>query len=130
MGSAFKIVLYTTDESTARRASRAAFARIAALDAILSDYQPESELMRLCDQAGGPPVAVSADLFDVLDRSRPMYERSGRRLRRDDRPGRPALAPGPPRPQDARPRAAGQGPRAGRLGPDAARSRRPGPSSS
>ena len=36
-------------------ASRAAFARIAALDAILSDYQPESELMRLCDQAGGAP---------------------------------------------------------------------------
>ena len=77
MGSEFKIVLYSTDEATARRASRAAFERIAALDAILSDYHPESELMRLCDQAGGPPVAVSADLFDVLEQSRSMYERSG-----------------------------------------------------
>jgi thiamine biosynthesis lipoprotein len=77
MGSEFKVVLYTTDESLARSASRAAFARIAVLDAILSDYQPDSELMRLCDQAGGAPVGVSADLFDVLDRSRLMYERSG-----------------------------------------------------
>jgi thiamine biosynthesis lipoprotein len=77
MGSEFKVVLYTTDESIARSASRAAFARIAALDATLSDYQPDSELMRLCEQAGGPPVAVSADLFEVLDQSRWMYENSG-----------------------------------------------------
>jgi thiamine biosynthesis lipoprotein len=76
MGSEFKIVLYTLDEAIARRASRAAFERIAALDATLSDYQPDGELMRLCGQAGGPPVAVSADLFEVLERSRAMFERS------------------------------------------------------
>jgi FAD:protein FMN transferase len=76
MGSEFKIVLYIADEANARSASHAAFARIAELDATLSDYQPESELMRLCARAGGPPVPVSADLFDVLDRSRVMYERS------------------------------------------------------
>jgi thiamine biosynthesis lipoprotein len=77
MGSEFKIVLYTTDRSIARSASRAAFERIAALDATLSDYQPESELMRLCDQAGGSPVTVSADLFEVLERSQTMYQQSG-----------------------------------------------------
>ena len=109
MGAQFKIVLYSTDEATARRASRAAFDRIAALDAILSDYEPESELSRLLRSAGGPPVPVSADLFDVLDASRRMYERSRRRLRRDDRPGGPALAAGPPRPQAAGPRAARRG---------------------
>jgi thiamine biosynthesis lipoprotein len=77
MGSEFKIVLYSPDEPAARRASRAAFDRIAALDAAFSDYQPESELMRLCDRAGGPPVEVSPDLFDILQRSRAIYERSG-----------------------------------------------------
>ncbi len=77
MGSEFKLVLYTENEATARRASRAAFDRIAALDAILSDYRPDSELMRLCVRAGGPPVAVSPELFDVLSRSVSMYERSG-----------------------------------------------------
>jgi thiamine biosynthesis lipoprotein len=33
--------------------------------------------MRLCDKAGGPPVPVSQDLFDILERSLQMYERSG-----------------------------------------------------
>ena len=77
MASPFKIVLYSTDLASARRACRAAFDRIAALDATLSDYDPESELSRLAQSAGGPPVPVSADLFDVLERSRRVYERSG-----------------------------------------------------
>ncbi len=76
MGSQFRLVLYCADASTARRASRAAFDRIAALDAALSDYNPDSELMRLCEKAGGPPVKVSDDLFDVLQHSLAMYERS------------------------------------------------------
>jgi len=77
MGSPFKIVLYTSDEVAASRAFKVAFARIAALDKALSDYDPESELMRLCDRAGGPPVKVSDNLFDVLERSKAMAERSG-----------------------------------------------------
>ncbi|HEV3168674.1 MAG TPA: FAD:protein FMN transferase [Isosphaeraceae bacterium] len=76
MGSPFKVVLYTTDEAAARRASQAAYARIAALDQALSDYNPESELMRLCDQAGGPPVKVSDDLFTVLERAQDISRRS------------------------------------------------------
>jgi thiamine biosynthesis lipoprotein len=35
----------------------------------MSDYQPTSELMRLCARAGGPPVPVSPDLFAVLERA-------------------------------------------------------------
>jgi thiamine biosynthesis lipoprotein len=77
MASPFRIVLYSSDEATARRASRAAYQRIAALDAILSDYNPESELSRLSRAAGGPPVRVSAELFDVLAQSQRMYQRSG-----------------------------------------------------
>jgi len=77
MASPFKIVLYSKDEDSARRASRAAYDRIAALNTILSDYDPESELSRLSRAAGGPPVPVSADLFAVLRRSQDIYERSG-----------------------------------------------------
>jgi thiamine biosynthesis lipoprotein len=76
MGCEFKIILYSPDESTARLDVRAAFDRIAALDACYSDYDPESELMRLCDEAGGPPVPVSDDLFDILERSKSMFEKS------------------------------------------------------
>jgi thiamine biosynthesis lipoprotein ApbE len=75
MGSEFRIVLYSLDEASARRASRSAFDRIAALDAKLSDYKPDSELMQLCDRAGGPPIRVSDDLLDILQRSKWMFEK-------------------------------------------------------
>jgi thiamine biosynthesis lipoprotein len=76
MASPFKIVLYSTDDDSARRASRAAFDRIAALNAILSDYDPESELSRLAPAAGAGPVRVSADLFEVLRLSKEIYDQS------------------------------------------------------
>jgi thiamine biosynthesis lipoprotein len=76
MASPFHIVLYSTDAVAARRASRAAFDRIEALNKVLSDYDPESELSRLSQSAGKGAVRVSADLFDVLERSRRIYERS------------------------------------------------------
>lgn len=69
MGTQFRIVLYAADKVAAERASQAAFRRVAELNGIMSDYLPESELMRLCKRAGGPAVAVSSDLFAVLARS-------------------------------------------------------------
>src|SRR5258708_1430735 len=52
MGTTFRIVLYAKDEATAKQAATAAFARVAELNAIMSDYQPTSELMKLCEKAG------------------------------------------------------------------------------
>lgn len=77
MGTLFTIILYAPDESAARQASDAAFARIAALEDTMTDYDPESELMRLCDQPYGRPVHVSADLFEVIARAEEMAELSG-----------------------------------------------------
>lgn len=76
MGTEFKILLYSTTEADARRASDAAFARIAELNARLSDYDPESELMRLCERAGGAPVPVSRDLYRVLETARGVAART------------------------------------------------------
>lgn len=72
MGSEFTLFLYTSDASQASRAFEAAFARIAELDRALSDYNPESELMKLCDRAGGPAVVVSADLLRCLEQAEKM----------------------------------------------------------
>ena len=69
MGTLFKITLYAANETSARVASDAAFARIAALDRMMTDYDPESELMRLCRQPINTPVRLSEDLFAVLDDS-------------------------------------------------------------
>src|SRR5437870_2987349 len=59
MGTRFRIVLYAPDEATAKKAAKAAFARVAELNRILSDYLADSELMQLCKHAGGEPVQVS-----------------------------------------------------------------------
>jgi thiamine biosynthesis lipoprotein len=69
MGTKFRIVLYAPDEATAQKASRAAFDRVAALDAMMSDYRSTSDLMRLCAKAGGLPVPVSEELFVVLTKA-------------------------------------------------------------
>jgi FAD:protein FMN transferase len=69
MGTMFTVTLYAPDAATAESGSQAAFHRIDALEDVMSDYQADSELMRLCAQPYGKPVPVSADLFDVLQES-------------------------------------------------------------
>jgi thiamine biosynthesis lipoprotein len=76
MGTTFKIILYAPDQATAGTASTAAFARVAELDGIMSDYKPASELMQLCTRAGGDPVKVSDDLWTVLERAQEVAKRS------------------------------------------------------
>ena len=69
MGTEFKIILYAPDKETAGKAATAAYARIASLDATMTDYNPASELMRLCAKSGGDPVHVSDELFFVLSQA-------------------------------------------------------------
>ncbi|HEY7314915.1 MAG TPA: FAD:protein FMN transferase [Gemmataceae bacterium] len=76
MGTRFQILVYAPDEGAADKAQKDAFARIAALNAIMSDYDETSELMRLCARAGGPPVPVSAELFFVLSRAQEVSRQS------------------------------------------------------
>ena len=128
MGSEFKIVLYSTDRQPPDVPPARPSTGSPSSTRILSDYDPESELMRLSRTAGRPPVRVSADLFDVLDLVAKGCTTARRRVRRHDRPGGPALAAGPPRPEAARSGEAGRGAKAGRLGPDGARPRRRRPS--
>lgn len=74
MGTLFTITLYAPQEATAREASDAAFARIATLEQMMTDYNPESELMQLCQKVAGRPVRVSDELFEVLQRSQRLAE--------------------------------------------------------
>lgn len=74
MGIDARLVVYAHDQKTAETACIAAFARIAELDSIMSDYRKDSELMRLCDKAGGQPVKVSRDLFKVLQKAQSLSQ--------------------------------------------------------
>jgi thiamine biosynthesis lipoprotein len=80
MGTRFQIKLYAPDEPYANRAAKAAFARIAELDGIMSDYRPTSELMQLCQKfatsTDHAPVPISKDLFIVLAHAREVSEAS------------------------------------------------------
>jgi FAD:protein FMN transferase len=69
MGTLITITLYAPDPTAAKTAAAAAFQRFDALEDVMSDYQADSELLRLCDQPYGTPVPVSQDLFDLLQRA-------------------------------------------------------------
>jgi thiamine biosynthesis lipoprotein len=70
MGLPWRIVLYAASDREAEEAADAAWRRIADLNRILSDYEPDSELSRLSRSSGsGAAVPVSEDLFRVLERA-------------------------------------------------------------
>ena len=80
MGTTFRIVVYTHDSGTAKRLAKSAFQRVAQLEEIMSNYNRKSELMRLCDANDanpGEPIAVSRELFDVLQKAQAISELSG-----------------------------------------------------
>lgn len=77
MGTLVSIKLYARDERQAKAAFRPAFDRIAQLDRIMSDYNPDSELNRICHTAVHHPTKVSEDLFTVLTASQKIAEESG-----------------------------------------------------
>ncbi|HTI49774.1 MAG TPA: FAD:protein FMN transferase [Planctomycetaceae bacterium] len=77
MGMPFRIVLYAPAADSANASARAAYARIRELNGIMSDYEPDSELTRLCRTAGsGQAVPVSPDLLAVLSRAQALSEKS------------------------------------------------------
>jgi thiamine biosynthesis lipoprotein len=69
MGTSFQITLFASDGPSATNAATAAFARVADLERVLSDYRDDSELVRLFKAPAGTPHRISADLFDVLERA-------------------------------------------------------------
>jgi len=72
MGVETRLVVYASKESYALRACRAAYHRLSELESKMSDYRPDSELMRLCQQAVGRWVRVSRELFYVLWRAQKL----------------------------------------------------------
>ena len=77
MGVPFRLVLYATNAAQASEAATHAFARISALNGILSDYDPDSELSRVCrDTPVGQPVVVSPELWHMLKRSQDLARRT------------------------------------------------------
>lgn len=78
MGVPFRIVLFAPDPATAQRASSFAFDRIKQLNDMMTDYDSDSELSKLSRTSGqGREIAVSHDLWVVLQRAQELAARSG-----------------------------------------------------
>ncbi|MEK0450977.1 MAG: Thiamine biosynthesis lipoprotein ApbE precursor [Verrucomicrobiota bacterium] len=78
MGIRFTVTLFAENEETAKRLADGAFARIAELNKIFSDYEDDSELSRLSRTSGtDAKVPLSAPLWHVLERSIRLAEESG-----------------------------------------------------
>jgi thiamine biosynthesis lipoprotein len=79
MGTVLRLVFYSTaDSAGARFIAEQVFARVDSLNAVFSDYLPESELNRLCDRAGdGEKIPVSKELRDILGLSATYSEMTG-----------------------------------------------------
>jgi len=76
MGTVFTIECYAPDSDTADRILTAAFDEIDRVEALLSNYQPSSELSRISRQAGDGPVVTDPETFRFLTRSFYWSERS------------------------------------------------------
>lgn len=76
MGTVFRFQIYASDQATADRAAAAGFARVKQLNSILSDYQNDSELMKVCQKSGQGPVSISPELYEVLRESLVWSKRS------------------------------------------------------
>ncbi len=69
MATTFRISLHAESKTEAETAVDAAFKRIASLNAVFSDYEPNSELMRLCNAGPDVPFQASPPLLAVISRA-------------------------------------------------------------
>jgi len=77
MGVPFRIVLYAGSETEATNAAEAAFARVAHLNDLMSDYEYDSELSRLGRTSGsGQKIKISAELWTVLKKAQQISRAS------------------------------------------------------
>lgn len=76
MGVPFRMIFYATNDAMAEKAAEAAFRRIAKLNALMSDYETDSEVSELSrsSEEGSREVALSRDLWSVVDQAQRLAQ--------------------------------------------------------
>jgi thiamine biosynthesis lipoprotein len=69
MGTVFTIDLYAHNQASAEEAMNLGFDEIDRIEALLSNYRPSSELMRISREAANSPVTTDPETFQFLERS-------------------------------------------------------------
>jgi thiamine biosynthesis lipoprotein len=76
MGTDFTLYIYAADAAAADSEADRAFAIVDQLEALLSNYQPQSELSRINSEAGSHAVTTDPDTFRFLEESLAWSKRS------------------------------------------------------
>lgn len=76
MATTFRIACYAESQEAAEKAADECFQRIARLNKIFSDYDPTSELMKLCAPGTKYPQRVSSPLFSLLQTAMKVAEQT------------------------------------------------------
>ncbi|TLD71799.1 FAD:protein FMN transferase [Phragmitibacter flavus] len=74
MGTRFIVVVYANDQTVAANAANTAFELAENLNAVVSDYLPDSELASLTSKPIDTPISLSPLLYGLLDHSRRIAE--------------------------------------------------------
>ncbi len=77
MGSPFSIIFFSKDSVQATKLAQKSFALVDSMNTLFSDYEPDSEVSKLCQHAGEGPLPVSATMMDMLHLSNNAYHKSG-----------------------------------------------------
>ncbi|MFI5129324.1 MAG: FAD:protein FMN transferase [Chitinophagales bacterium] len=78
MGSPFNLTFFHTDSTEACALAKECFSIVDSLNTIFSDYTAESEVGKLALQTPTTPLKVSAELFEMIIRSKNAWEKSGK----------------------------------------------------
>lgn len=74
MGTRFSVVCYAENREVAEKAAEKAFSKAVEVNAVCSDYLPESKLSRLPSHPVNKPIPLSPILYELLDQSRRLAE--------------------------------------------------------
>jgi FAD:protein FMN transferase len=69
MGTRCAVELWSEDKAAGEAAIEAVLADMRRIDALMSTYKPDSEVSRVNNLAGRMPVAISAELYELLQTS-------------------------------------------------------------
>ncbi len=69
MGTKAWVTIAGLNDADAERAAQAAFREMYRIESVMSTWRPSSEISRLNGAAGGDPVAVSRELYALIDSS-------------------------------------------------------------
>lgn len=77
LGTDVELLVFTEDPVGAKSAADAAFAEIDRIEQLMSEWKADSEVNRINQTAGGPPVSISKDTVAVLKVAQTVSEASG-----------------------------------------------------